>query len=707
VEAACQRSATAAAAAVPPATVQVHSKPPESHADDRLHARFPEMERDLVRLQGKVQALEIFKRDWLAGLDDPLVSEPLRNLPTPRSDFVPTPRPLPEPELKELEDQSEQSQTQDSSDDYCLEESTWDAGIVLGLDRMWCGDSLLACVNIIASAATQFLLVQQMEYGGMTANPLDKAALANLRLWRLFQGHSLQNLDLASGSSLTSRICQGFTGNGIAGTQVSILDDLRLYLGDESRNGGFLLCLAAILLWFLMILKELRSLGRYARAVLRLRGPATRMVRQGGRDLVLQSVSSARAFLALALISLPRAGVAVCVGYVGTMYLVYTTAMNDLILNAIALGFILEIPAMFGAVLLPHHAKTIIAGLKPLPVSSPAKPGGGCRCSSLAPLASLVLLAGAVVATGYFGVIPFFERMEGAVDILCGHDTDFVFAYDKSSSLVISAPTTSWQGSSAFETGVQRYPYLSLLARSGLNASVDDEVPGQLFLDVSLEVLVNIGAMNTQESSNLNECIDILGTPQTAGLLQDKKDAFLNLFQLNFGVEASSCSQLKEYCRAKVPDDLVEKGVELIGYNSIMTAVRSMCPVSCGCDDPVSGIFILDGCTSECTVPRRAESAALAQRHCTDYEVSELARIPEWEDFFEEFHTAMGVLIGINADIARIAVADGCAVLNANTKLKSMLCSEFQKDPSLPMMGSVRNFCPETCGISNCTALPR
>jgi len=646
----------------------------------------------ITRVEGVEQACQ----GLLTREADTLVAKPLRMLNEEPVEVEAEPH---EPAAK---DGSVDSSGGAARELRCLKASAWEAGAIAGLHDMRLADALVALLVVVVNFALQALFVYQLQT--MISSPLDDEAILNLRLWRLFQGHSIDNLDSTTGSSLTSRVCDDYSGNGVAGPQIAILQNLKRYLGltETDGGGGYLLCLLSILVWHLMVVRELKNILLFSSSIVALGSSRTEVANSGERRLVIESLSYARVMSILLFISLPWCLIVCALGYVGVMYLTFTTSTADLILIVITLGFILDIPTMVFAVLMPSRMSSMLMDLEPLPVPPKAKMRR-CCCIDIRPICSILVVVASMFAVNALLVAPFFSRMEKAVDTLCDKHTDFVFAYDKASGLVFSSPTSPWPGPEVVTTRSKAYSYRSLLARSGLDDGEEYDNVGRLSMEVPLNLLTRISSLSTQESADISGCEDTMAH-QGGGLMQEMAESFSTYVRLAIGEEDTSCAQLQRYCGQQMPSDLQAKGVMPTEFYRVKTAVRSMCSVSCGCTDPFSGIYVSDGCPAQCAVIRGERQRTHFQiQPCADRNANELQRDEAWKGFWQDFYAASGLLMGINESVIESTSTRGCAILVDFPRLKARTCF----DDSTASRSSIQAFCPVTCGVSCNTSATR
>ena len=98
--------------------------------------------------------------------------------------------------------------------------------------------------------------------------------------------------------------------------------------------------------------------------------------------------------LALVLLSLPRLGVTVCLGLIGCQYLAQTANLADIVLNAVALAFVMDVDELVADVLLTERLRCILPKIKPLSCGVRKR---GYRCCPYKDMVRYAITAGQVL----------------------------------------------------------------------------------------------------------------------------------------------------------------------------------------------------------------------------------------------------------------------------------------------------------------------
>ena len=131
--------------------------------------------------------------------------------------------------------------------------------------------------------------------------------------------------------------------------------------------------------------------------------------------------------VACVLVQLLRLVIGAVLLWFGSLYLIHTIEINELILNAVALEFVLRIDDILFVCFVPTRVRALIKQGKPLSAPSVLKTRDGLDIRSV--LSFLVCLC--LVLVLYFTeLVPQKHILEQAQHAMCGGDLDFVYAKD-------------------------------------------------------------------------------------------------------------------------------------------------------------------------------------------------------------------------------------------------------------------------------------
>ncbi|CAJ1331864.1 unnamed protein product [Effrenium voratum] len=510
---------------------------------------------------------------------------------------------------------------------YEISQSIWDACLMIGLPVLSGWDSVLVALLVVVNICTQLGFVYIVALY-MTEDILQNDELKELLRFRAIVAHDVKYADLASGRSLATQICMNDGELHIATTQRILVDDLRSY-----RHIGPCLALLAIACWLATTLKEFFALLSFCGSMLHYpSGKHTLLQKNADGKIMFAQISQLRRLALLLCVALPRAVVAVSLAITGTMYLAHTVSLEDLIMNAVALAFIMDLDQLIEEAFAPRRARYLLneisylpiprlpcAHSKPIPVGQRTLriPGiGRITAGSQERMKNLVkaaLLVTGLVLVYQKELAPLQSRIQLALNILCSGETSFVYAVNPATGLVEATRTyTAEEFEDQSVPSVQaerlqevRSAVLSL-ARPALNDfDIETAVsPPLLRLDWPHRIsgIYYIDKTSTNDVEN-----QVLMLPcQNAAFQQPFREALLKLTG-----DQDSCAALWRDERCSWRN---------------MTSLRALCPESCGCNDalePAAGAFATPiwGCPAVCKYQRDV-SQELRGAPCQDWALS-------------------------------------------------------------------------------------
>ncbi|CAJ1371006.1 unnamed protein product [Effrenium voratum] len=587
---------------------------------------------------------------------------------------------------------------------YQFGESTWDLAIFIGTGALGPAGSFQLCVLLVMNVAMQAIFVGIAWFNFFSAS-VDARTIEDAAWWRRSTAHSLAWYDPVSGSSLASRVCGGDKSLHISGIQMALYEDIKRYLkpnaeGLDAFLNGQVLCLVALICWYLMVIKEVShalALHRGISAV--ASGPSRLEPRENPFTQVthyrLTSISPMRRACS-GMLLLYRLFAAVLLIYVGTVFLVYTVSVTDLILNAVALGIILEIDDLIFDALATTPGRHLVHHLEPLPMPSFPR-WRGADVKSL----SMSLLIPGLVCLVYFTMLALMvENLREVAEQLCGGTHNFVWSVDKRGVTVMAATNLHRDRvadklhAKAMEEMFQATDLLSETGFPGRNWTYAATVDSLDFLK----------AMTTLHEEDV---IDI--TNPSCGNLADQDPPMLAVLRHTLGNESiEGCKDVQSYCNsvsAPVPGKGPDEGR---GY-----VTRMVCSDTCGCGDPGGMFAYVQGCpygdNRPCsTIPKFRDE--IYQATCEE-RTPELLRQHEpwlsWVEVIRNWATAGGNLDGQEEALllAQALYDHGCG-FGENLTAQNVTwgdCHEWNEDFDWDFK-TVAFFCPETC---QCTAATR
>lgn len=585
---------------------------------------------------------------------------------------------------------------------YEVAASTWDACLLVGQGSINFGDSVLLCLacGIGFTLQAVFCLIVLTR---MTQDPLSKVDLEQIRQWRLFTGHSAQHYEPISGTSLVARVCAGTRTLSFAGMQADLYGSLADFThgdgGAFSSLNGRVLCALCLILWVLVILKEVTAIKHFVTMLLLKTKPGCSKVVVHGNNYKFEAISRRRCAAILALNVLPRAGIVVLLFISGLLFLGHTDNLGDLLLNSLALTFILDIGNILFGALAPASVRHMQANLEAIPISKVSRKQLRHRFADVQVIFTLALVFGMVVLIDQAISRPFFEYMETATEVLCGGQVNFIAAKSKATNVMFTAQTQEVVQTDAGYTppGSIQYDKVAMLQRTGLPhelglwgggvpSAEDAALQPDAFVEVTIEEVSNMWSSTEEASAAEMTCADALAYNTSDSVIAANEAVYYY-----FDNRQSDCASLASLCHSH--------------NNSDYRMVRALCPETCGCNEPSGGLYDLHGCSTQCKSSwlARAKRAG-AERSCTDHNTSELADMNGWATFMTEFEAVLNASGFLQATLEHLRISDllnessysGCGVI-------ASLVSHCPIDPcdtTSSTHASAAFFCPATCGLA-------
>ena len=481
---------------------------------------------------------------------------------------------------------------------YEIQQSIWDACLVVGLPIISAYDSavivLLTLMNIVAQIGFVYIVKVYM-----SESILGHDQLQELLRFRTNIAHDVKYADLATGRSLARQVCGLDEQLPWASTQFTAVDNLQNY-----ASIGTLLSLLAIGCWLATTLREVFNITGYVAALRGYEiGPRTELSDNSAEDEVkIVSLSACRRNMLFLFVAFPRFLVALVLMDTGTRYLANTIALEDLILNAVALAFILDLDELIESAFAPRRARFVLDEIKAMPIPRIAVPGYGRlsaglqeRCKNAAKI--FLLITGMLLAY-YLLLVPLHDRITLAINILCGGERDFIFTVNPATGIVETTPTFKEQGQL---TDNQRtvlrqadpslYPVYGWgLTQDQIDHFYDTSPPALIRKDPLMEGGASMALIKFLEQTDKS---DIRDQALILPCMDESFSPFLLRPQLQRIAGVDNCTALR-----------TGNLLNLCAVQNLST-LRALCPETCGCDnafDPLAGAFATTafGCPKLC-----------------------------------------------------------------------------------------------------------
>lgn len=586
----------------------------------------------------------------------------------------PEPSPFQETKLQAIESEAT----------HTVAESIWEGVFLINSNTISTSNSILLGVCLAFNVFAQFLFCE------IVSSALVKdsyPSVASLRRWRHTAGHDIAYADQSGWVSMTSRVCNGDGALAYSTVQQRVHSSISHYteavLGASLPHEGSLLSifpmpykgvvlsLFVIVLWCLFVCEEVFKAISFYRALWILKGGRTVLYREDG-EFIIDSVSFGRLFVML-LVTAMRMLVAAILMVSGSLWLAESHSLRDMLLDSAALSFILSVDEVLFSAIAPLAAKVLVRSIRPLR-RDPVMFSSGI---DMAPPSNILISVLAISVVLHFFLIPEQVKMAEMSEALCGGNQDFVVGVMPSTGSIVTSSTRPF---SEYTAGGHDDLYFAAAEEAVLKSSLDDSLTMSVWYRDKRRFQAALALSAEEMAETASVCEDQVGAPLEARLPTLRHLTGLPL--------AKTCASLLRSCT-----------------EPSQTLLRFTCPVTCGCDSPVSGLVLSTpafGCPRDVCHTSPRFRAVWASLPCSDTPVAELRRMHGWASYWEQFvDVVASESVHTRAELEPLRdrfVELGCAALVANwtllgyTDLSLNLCSTGG------YISSLHPFCPESCG---------
>lgn len=502
---------------------------------------------------------------------------------------------------------------------YFLSASTWDACLFIGLPCLDRFDSVLVGILALLSFLAQaFFCRVVLTY--MLDGDLDSEALDGLLRFRTSVAHHITFADKGDFRSLASQICDGDKKLPWGSLQYDVIDKL----GDY-RKAGPELCLIAVGCWLAVTLKELFQVISFTQCIcMKKVGDRTILAETAERgdderqetdkSIVLDQLYSMRRWFLLLGIAVPRLWIAITLMVTGVRYLCITVSLPDLILNSVALAFILDLDNLVMEAFAPRRARNLLEEVGYLRMPSSrlfdrlSRNAGVFSPEHWKNFSKLFLLLLGLLLSYVLLIKPTHAQTEMAHNILCSGNLDFVYVENPATQIVEATRSFKEPGA------------LKAVQKTVLQLAKPDiyPIPGwdvtQEQVDRFSENVTPAIFRENQYSKNKADLQSIrrFMVTSTASFSEAARSLACNDAAYGHRIFAPALLKVTGGAASRCKDPAVLK---LCSHGN-MSAVRSLCPVTCGCDnpfDPKAAVFSapVGGCPNSCEL---AKTSVIEQR---------------------------------------------------------------------------------------------
>lgn len=558
---------------------------------------------------------------------------------------------------------------------FTLEESIWDTIIFVGVAGVPLKFSFIILFSFITNLFWQVSFCIILAFSdSFVKDPYPD--LGTITKWRLTTAHDIANMDTVTHNSLASRVCGQDGSLSVSTSMMSIYSEIKEYLHQISGlNSGPVLCSMVLLLWSLFIGRELIVVVRFITAVGHLPRSHQSRINYDGERYAFACIGRLH-LPAIFFAAFMRAAIAVAYGWYGGSWLANTKSVEALVLNAAALCFVLDMDEIIFSMLLPPLVQHLTRTLQPL--QRPKGPFVGVHIP-------LIVVGCAAYTLGMnWGVVqPKTDKLIAMNGTLCEGNLDFVFGIRSHTGEVVSAASAAYSRGNALSGSPISEFHLAAVeemvkARSLAGLSSSDSMGEVKLLNEFLAETMG------KTAHDWATCDDVAFSNAS----MPHHDAVLHA--MLGGPTGHTCGDLAHLCT-----------------DPQYPLVRLLCPVSCGCRHPRSGLFLNtleSGCPRNKCVYDPSYLAELEQLPCEDPSPAALAGDPGWIAYWDQmamvFRTQRSVAAHAEA-MREAAMQRGCGILNVT--MAGVAFIHFCHGDHLSG-ASLRPWCPVTCGCTASTA---
>mmetsp|Transcript_81804 Transcript_81804/g.162339 ORF Transcript_81804/g.162339 Transcript_81804/m.162339 type:complete len:815 (+) Transcript_81804:143-2587(+) len=564
---------------------------------------------------------------------------------------------------------------------YTLQESVWDAAMFVGNKKIGCGASVMLIFALIFTIFCKitFSLVILVN---MTENDFTTAeALEGLKVWRRNAGHSSTNIDQVTFTSLLSRVCAEDLDMSLemSTRQQEIVDDIRKYLGSNFMLNGQTLCILSCLLFIMHIVADLSKTINWFRGLYEKRKKGDTDIEVNDGDVNIKSIS-VRRWCYMTTLCLLRVSITVFICVAGVPFLVQTSNMDDLILNAVSLTFVLDFDDLVFKVFVPRNATRLLRKTQPWLWPQKRLHIRGADFSVVCRL----LVAVVIVPSIWSQMInPFALQLHKVEQAVCDPPTNFVYAMNPKMGWI------EWSFSAGEEDEDEEkeevgYNYRTAALQEILSHGNDLHTTSIAFRTEINRVI----ALSSMDMSNPGV--------EFGSTCTDQLEA-----NVNYPNQKHHYARVQAILRSALQRNL-SKCTELSKSdcdNLFTPEVRALCPQACGCDDSRAGLFLLQpkyGCPNACVGSRHFREN-VDTLPCMDPPTEELRVNRAWLRFWggRAKYLSQSENISKSHDVT-FALHKGCGILDFFPH--ASWCAPL--DSALGSSTSLRLWCPQRCGCA-------
>lgn len=305
--------------------------------------------------------------------------------------------------------------SEELSHEYQLKENLWDACLIL-----W-----VPCFGVTAHATLMFGLILNLMLQGFFCATVGFILYDSNSTFTTQLIEDFSSWVHAADPATKARVCSLDHSLSSDYMQLTILGEAKVYIPEDGFIWGPCLCLAVLAAWGFHNCILVREVFEFLAAVsaLHVRDSDMMCLETCGRTFSLHDIPTHRVVWAW-ILGIMQLTIALVLLVGGSKWLISTTNISDLVLNAVALTYIMDIDEMIYAAIVPRDVRFVMRNLEPmiikhtrLPNCAPRAPHGFFRsCLSITSIMVYVIIQGCL------DLWPMVRNVYRIKDILCGDE---------------------------------------------------------------------------------------------------------------------------------------------------------------------------------------------------------------------------------------------------------------------------------------------
>jgi len=236
---------------------------------------------------------------------------------------------------------------------YTVRGNVWDAILLLGIEIIPMGftGTMLMVGSILANVVTQMSICYfVVRLAFVQGAQLDEDLITEAFLWRA-----------ETSSDMVERVCDHDFSLSVNSLQAQIHE---LYT-DYFSEWSYILCCFMLIVWTLTIVREVNMVSQLMKAILMSQRErrTTMEIHMYRIYLVSVGVVKCRLIVATCIVQFAICGLLL---FAGAAWLSATETPEELLLNSVALAYVLEVDEVLYQIMCPRKIRAIIAQMQPL-----------------------------------------------------------------------------------------------------------------------------------------------------------------------------------------------------------------------------------------------------------------------------------------------------------------------------------------------------